>query len=97
MLVHELVQSYLDNKTNPNLDTFITRDRLPSVPSIRLSRKYFPSSNDPVRKSCVVCVYEKNSAGKYKKNIYEKCNIYVCKNCFEQYHTPGQTKRKYII
>ena len=90
MLVHELVQPYLDNKANPNLDTSVTRGQLPSIPSVRLSGKHFPSSNYPVHKSCVVCAYEKN-AGKYKKtktsNFREKCNVFVCKNCFERYHT----------
>ena len=27
----------------------------------------------------------------------EKCNAYVCKNCFEQYHTRSQLKRKYYM
>ena len=64
MLVHELVQSYLDKKANPNLDTSITKGILPLIPSVRLSRKHVPLSNYPVRKSCA---YEKNSAGKYKQ------------------------------
>ena len=98
MLAHELVQPYLDSKANPDLDTSVTRGKLPSIPSIRLSGKHFPSSNHPVRKSCVVCAYEKNNAGKYKKtktsNLCEKCNVFVCKNCFEWYHTHSQPKRK---
>ena len=44
--------------------------------------------------------YEKNSAGKYNKrktsDFYEKCNAYVCKSCFKQYHTHSQPKRKWI-
>ena len=77
MLVHELVQHYLDNNANPNLDIFITRGRLPVIPSVRLSGKNFPLSNSPVCKSCVACAYKKNSARKYKKtktqNFCEKC------------------------
>ena len=98
MLAHELVQPYLDNKANPNLGTSITRGRLPSIPSVRLSGKYFPLSNYPICKSCIVCAYEKNSAGKHKKtktsNFCKKSNICVCKNCFKQYHTHSQPKRK---
>ena len=67
MLNHELVQHYLDKKANPNLDTSMTRGRLPSIPSVRLSRENFPSSNYPVRKSCTICAYKKNSVGKYIK------------------------------
>ena len=104
MLVHELVQPYLDNKANPNLDTSITRGWLPLILSARLSEKHFPFSNYPFFKSCVLCAYEKNSAGKYKKvkasNFCEKCNVYACKNCFEQHHThiqPKKTKKKKIF
>ena len=64
MPVHELFQPYFGNKTDPNLDTSIIRGRLPSIPSARLSGKHFPWSNYPVRKSLVVCAYEKNSVGK---------------------------------
>ena len=38
----------------------------------------------PICKSFVVCAYEKNSAGLYKKikilNFHEKCNVYISKN-----------------
>ena len=101
MLNHELVQHYLDKKANPNLDTSMTRGRLPSIPSVRLSRENFPSSNYPVRKSCTICAYKKNSVGKYIKkkpsNFCEKCNVYVCKTCCEQYYTCSEPKRKEII
>ena len=46
----------------------------------------------------IVCAYEKNGTGKYKKtklsNFCEKCNTYVCKNCFERYHTCSQPKKE---
>ena len=45
MLIHELVQPYLGNKANTDLDTSVTKGRLPSIPSIKLSVKHFPSSN----------------------------------------------------
>ena len=67
MLVHELVQAYLGNKANPNLDPSIARGRLPSIQSARLSRNHFPSSDYPVCKCCVVCAYEENSTSIYKK------------------------------
>ena len=72
--VHELVQPYLDNTANPNLEAYITRCQRPSIPSVMLSGKNFPSSNYPTRKSCVVCAYEKNNAGKYEKtpNFWKK-------------------------
>ena len=46
---------------------FITWCQRHPTPYIRLSEKDFPLSNYQIRKSCVVCAYEKNSAGKYKK------------------------------
>ena len=59
--------------------------------TVRSSGKHF----------CIVCAYEKNSVGKYKEtktsNFCEKCNVYVCKNCFERDHTHSQPKRKYNI
>ena len=100
MLVHELSQHYLDNKANPSLDTSITMGLLPSIPSVRLSRKHFLLGNYLVPKSCVIFAYEKNNAGKYKKtktlNVCETCNVHVCKNCFERLHTRSKPKRKYI-
>ena len=98
MLVHELVQPYLDNKANPNLDTSITRGPLPAIPSIRLFGKHFPPSNYLIFKRCGVCAYEKSSASEYKKtkasNFCEKCNVYVCKNFFKGYHNLSQPESK---
>ena len=99
MVFRELVQLYLDNKANPNLETFITRARLPSIISVRLSGKHFSSNNYPVHKFCCMCLRKESC--RYKKtktsNFCEKCNFHVCKKCFEQYHTRSQPKRKYII
>ena len=67
MLVHELIQPYLDNKANPNFGISITKGQLPSIPPVRLSQESFPLSIYPVHKSCVAFAYEKSSAGKYKK------------------------------
>ena len=100
MLAYELVQPYLDDKANPNLDTSVTRGRLSSIPSVRLSGKRFPSGNYPVCKSCVVCAHEKNRAGKYEKtktsDFCEKCNGFVCKNWFERYHIRNHPKGLYV-
>ena len=50
------------------------------------------------RTSCVVCFYEKNNAGRYKKtktsNFCEKYNVLSAKNCFKVYHAHCQPKRK---
>ena len=70
MLVHELVQPCLGNKANPIWGTSITRGQICLIPSVRLCGKHISLSNYPIHKSCVVCAYEKNCAGKYKnKNI----------------------------
>ena len=67
MFVHESVQLYLHNKANAILDTSTRKGRLPSIVSVMLPWKHFPLSNSPFHKSCVAWAYEKNSAGKYKK------------------------------
>ena len=41
------------------------------IPSVRLSGKHFALINYAIRKRFVVCAYEKNSAGKYKKEKYK--------------------------
>ena len=89
--VHELVQPYLDNTANPNLEAYITRCQRPSIPSVMLSGKNFPSSNYPTR--CVIkvvlCVLMKRIM-----QVNMKKHQTSGKSCFEQYHTRSQPKRK---
>ena len=92
--------NYLDNKANPNLDTSITKGQLPLIPFVRLSLKHFQLSNYPVPESCVACTHKivQANINKYREtkilDICEKCNVYVCKSCFEQYNTCSQPKNK---
>ena len=66
----------------------------PSILYVRPSGKSFPSTNYPIRKSCVVCAYETNSAGKYKKtktsNSCKKCL------CHQKLHHPDNLSIKYL-
>ena len=84
-LAHQLVQPLLDSYADP----FGGRPsgRNPVTSDIRLKGKHFPISRQPKR-SCVVCAYEKNASGKYKQTkTVNYCEKYVCRNCFEVYHT----------
>ena len=57
---------------------FITWCQRHPIPYIRLSEKDFPLSNYQIRKSCVVCAYDKNSAGKYKKKTSNSREKSLC-------------------
>ena len=50
------------------------------------------------RTSCVVCVYEKNNAGRYKKtktsNFCEKYNVFICKKLFQGTSCPLPTEEE---
>jgi len=87
-LAHQLVQPMLD--CYADLLKGRASGRTPVTPETRLKGKHFPQSKQPKR-SCVVCAYEKRADGKYKKtktvNYCSKCEKYVCRNCFETYHT----------
>jgi len=87
-LAHQLVQPLLDSYADPFRGRPSRRN--PVTSDTRLKGKHFPISRQP-KCSCVVCAYEKNASGKYKQtktvNYCEKCEKYVCRNCFEVYHT----------
>ena len=55
-----------------------------------LKGKHFPTPV-PKRIRCTVCGYKRNLNGKHKNtktyNFCKKCNKYVCKDCFECFHT----------
>jgi hypothetical protein len=87
-LAHQLVQPLLDMYADPNVGRASGRKPVDSDTSLK--GKHFAISMQP-RRSCVVCAYEKTSASKYKKtktvNYCPKCEKYVCRHCFEAFHT----------
>ena len=91
LLVHELMQLFLDKHTNGGYDKMQRPGRRPNDHSTRLKGKHFAVSQHPTRKNCVICAYQKKPNGKYKQsktsNYCPKCKDFACKNCFEKYHT----------
>ena len=53
--------------------------------------KHFPISMYPKRKTCTACGYKTDKNGKQSRkktsNYCEKCDLYICKDCFEKFHT----------
>ena len=57
---------------------------------VHLVGKHYPESKHPLRKCCVLCGYKKKDrkyARKKTSNYCARCDKFVCKNCFELYHT----------
>ena len=85
-LVHELVDDWLAVKPE-----YLARGRRPSSIDVRMKGKHFFSSLHPVRRRCCVCGYKKGPSGQYKdtktSNYCVKCDKFLCKSCFETYHT----------
>ena len=69
----------------------VPRGRRPSSIDVRMKGKHFSSSRHPVCRRCCVCGYKKGVSGQYKdtktSNYCVKCDKFLCKSCFETYHT----------
>jgi len=98
MLVHELVQPYLDERSNKDIEQRGRPCQNPAVVSkvdvdhaTRLAGKHFSSTKFP-RRRCCMCGYQKNPrtgkrSDKKTNNFCEKCQKYICENCFANFHT----------
>ena len=57
----------------------------------RLQGKHFTESHPPKRGRCGCCGYKKGINGENKdtktSNYFGKCDKFLCKTCFEPYHT----------
>lgn len=94
-LVHELVQPLLNSRDDPNIDNHSPSvGRRANLDESRLKGKHFPESRYPKRRRCSVCGYTKGPDGKYKdtktSNYCPKCQKFVCKKCFEIFHTQSK-------
>ena len=83
-----MVQPHLDEKANP-------------VPAVnpyenRLIGKHFAESKYPQGKTCTSCGYKKDAKGRQSRkktyNFCRKCDRFICKDCFQQYHTKSKLK-----
>jgi len=94
MLVHDLVQPLLDKISSGEI---VYGKRKPNdIAANRLTGKHFSVSKFPERKACHNCGHSKSKNGyKGKKtNMYcPKCDKFICKACFEPYHTLSNPKK----
>ena len=94
VLIHELVQPLLDHKAENYVDP-----RQSNLQDTRLKGKHFAVSRHPERRCCTVCGYKKDGNGKQKRkkvsNYCEKCQKFICKDCFESYHVKSDPKKTY--
>ena len=83
-----MVQPHLDEKVNP-------------VPAVnpngnRLIGKHFAKSKCPQRKFCNSCGYKKDAKDRQSRkktcNFCRKCDRFIYKDCFRQYHTKSKLK-----
>ena len=88
-IVHGLVQPLLHKKSKSEL--IVQPGRRPNIHATRLQGKHFSSSMYPWRGVCRACRYKKRKNGKQTKkktcNYCAKCEIFLCKVCFEGFHT----------
>lgn len=95
-LANELVQPLLDKYADPAFLRPTGAGRPHIAQASRLRGKHFGKAKPP-RRRCIICASEKQPNGKYKDtktvNYCEKCQKYVCRNCFEAYHTKSTYKK----
>lgn len=91
-LVNDLVQPLLDECNSHTSG----RTKRPGNGADRLKGKHFPSSKHPIRKCCAVCAYVRRANGtqsRKKTSCYcSKCDKFICKKCFEKFHTKSNAK-----
>ena len=84
-------QELLDVKENPYNENANVSAQCQSKELVRLSRKQFPLSQNPKRSRFVKYGYERDKSKKYKdkktSNFCNKCSKFICKECFQIYHT----------
>ena len=101
-LVHEMVQPYLDMRTDEELETRGRQTSMTTTPhsrrqtddNVRLRGKQFAVRMD-ARRKCTMCTYKRNpSTGKRMNtrttDYCEKCEKYICKSCFKTFHTASK-------
>ena len=93
LLIHEMVQPLLDTRANLKTTNMLSTPGRPAdIDVLRLRGNDFLISMYPKRKTCTACEYkktDKNGKQSWKKtsNYCEKYDLYICKDCFEKFHT----------
>ena len=95
-LIHQLAQPLLDCKASGEISYYGAGRRPAKINEVRLVVKHYPESKHLLKKCCLLCGYKKKG-GKYayKKisNYCAKCDKFVCKDCFELYHTKSNLRK----
>ena len=87
-----MVQPFLDARANPETTYIISTPGQPAdIDVLRLREKHFLISMYPKPKTCRACGYKTDKNGKQSRkktsNHCEKCDLYICKDCFEKFLT----------
>ena len=93
--VLRFLSKLLDCKVSGEISYYGAGRRPTEMNDVRLVGKHYPESKHPLRK-CVLCGYKKKY-GKYARrktsNYCAKCDKFVCKDCFELYHTKSNPRK----
>ena len=91
-LVYELMQPLLDHYNSRTSG----RTKEPSSGADRLKGKHFTSSKHPICRCSAVCAHVRRANGtqwrKKTSSYCSKCEKFICKKCFEKYHTKRNAK-----
>ena len=90
--IHEMVQPFLDTRANPETKNILSTPGWPAdIDVLYLRGQHFPISMYPKWKTCIACGYKTDENGKQSRkktsNYCEKCDLHVCKDCFEKFDT----------
>ena len=89
-----MVQVYFDARADPNdMENQERIGRPANIDAFRLRGKHFAVSRHSQRKVCTSCGYKSVNGKQSRKktsNFCEKCNVFICKNCFERFHTKSK-------
>ena len=94
--VLRFLSKLLDCKASSEISYYGAGRRPAEMNDVRLVGKHYPESKHLLRKWYVLCGYKKKK-GKYARkktsNYCAKCDKFVCKDCFELYHTKSNPRK----
>ena len=85
-----MIQPLLNARANPEVANILSTPGRPTdIDVVRLRGKHVLISIYPKRKTCTACGYKADKKWQTikKKHKCEKCDLYVCKDCFEKFDT----------
>lgn len=95
-LVYQLAQQFLNERENTESYNYPQqqeeRGKRKTSDYTWLTGKHYAVSKYPIKKKCSSCAYRVNKVTKKKLgtqtcNFCPKCNAYICKRCFKDFHT----------